>query len=127
MLKPDAPCKPSCGLTTQKRVLRFKNFSDPLLNSAVNMILEKSSLNLICSTIPISTFLYLTFVLPTSIPSAVLKLILTWGPCSESVLKTSQLPTNNVTTGIIQTTEGPDRLFTFGFEISILIFILVFL
>ena len=69
---------------------------------------EKSSLNSIFSTTPISTFLYLTLVLSTSIPSAVLKLIVARGPFSDKVFTINQPPTKTVIRGITQTIDGPD-------------------
>jgi hypothetical protein len=57
-------------------------------------------------TEPISTSLYLTWVLPGSRPSALLKTIVIAGPRSVTDLMTSAMPINAATSGITQTSEG---------------------
>ncbi len=115
--RPRAPRRLSCGRTTQKRVFRRRKWSVPWLKRMVSTTFAKSSLNWMPSTMPMSTSLYLTMVLPASMPSAVRNAMVTSGPRSEMVLTISQPPTINVTSGMSHTMEGPERLRTFGLSI----------
>jgi hypothetical protein len=61
-------------------------------------------------TDPTVTSLYLTWVLPGSRPSALMKLIVMVGPFSVTDLITSAMPISAAISGITQTSEGSQRL-----------------
>jgi hypothetical protein len=67
--------------------------------------------SLIDFTKPMSTSLYLTFVLPGSSPSALMKVIVMVGPFSSTDFTTSPTPISAAISGITQTREGSQPRF----------------
>lgn len=78
VLKPGR--RQSFGLTIQNRVSFLRYGENRFDISAVTMTCVKSSLIITCLTSPISTFLYLIFVLLASSPSAAQNVIGMVGP-----------------------------------------------
>src|ERR1700758_3690164 len=74
------------------------------------MTCRKSSDSVMPCTDPISTSFYLTFVLPASMPSALLKVTVTTGPFSATDLTTSATPINAEMSGTSQIRDGSQRL-----------------
>src|ERR1700710_2704110 len=61
-------------------------------------------------TVPTSTSLYLSFVLPGSRPSALVKLMVMVGPRPATDFTTSAMPISAAISGITQTNDGIQRL-----------------
>src|SRR6266542_2641002 len=106
---PDTPPAVMRGRTTKNRVSSRRNSSDCLLSSAVTTMPFRFGLKVMVLTRPISTSLYLIFVLPASRPSAVLKVMVIVGPRSRIALAASQPPTSTATMGMIQMSCGVKR------------------
>src|SRR5262245_37908845 len=90
------------GRTTQKRVSSTRKPAALLTSSAVATTRAWSSLSAMIFTSPMSTSLYLIFVLPASSPSAVRKVIVTVGPRSRIAFAASHAPTSTATNRMIQ-------------------------
>src|SRR5262245_35325875 len=97
------------GRTTQKRVSSTRKAAALLTSSAVATTRVWSSLSAMVFTSPMSTSLYLIFVLPASSPSAVRKEIVTVGPRSRIAFAASHAPTTTATNGMIQMSCGVQR------------------
>src|SRR5262245_21239005 len=97
------------GRTTKNCVSARRKSSACLLSSAVTMMPLRSELSVIVLTTPISTSLYLIFVLPASSPSAVLNSMVITGPRSRMARTASHPPTSTATIGMIQTSWKAKR------------------
>jgi hypothetical protein len=81
-----------------------------LLSSATaTRTLLRSALSPIRVTLPITTFLYFTGVLPASRPSAVWNVMVMSGPACSQLLTTSDKPTKAASTGTSQIQETLKR------------------
>src|ERR1700731_3176003 len=100
VLSPETPLNATRGRTTQKRVSAAAKASAALVNSTLTSTCDRSRLSVTALTSPISTSLYLTLVLPGSMPSAVLKVMVMVGPVCNSACTTSDNPTSAATIGI---------------------------
>src|SRR5260370_36385176 len=98
------------GRTIQKRVSLTAKSSATFVNCTSTMTRAWSLDSVIVLTDPMSTSLYLTFVLPGSSPSALEKLIVMVGPRSTTDLTTSATPISAAISGISQTSDGSQRL-----------------
>ena len=93
------------GRTTQKRLSATANCCASFTRSMVTITRERSCANRTVLTSPISTSLYLTLVLPGSIPSAEEKLTVMVGPRCHNACATRERPITAANTGIAQTIE----------------------
>jgi hypothetical protein len=106
---PEMPLAPTRGRTTQNRVSLAAKFSASLVSWILTSTCLKSFVRAIACTDPISTSLYLTFVLPASSPSALVKVTVTVGPFSVMALATSAMPMSAAISGMSQTKDGIQR------------------
>ena len=97
------------GRTTQKRVSLASKLSACLVSSAVTSTPCRFSLRAMLLTSPTSTLLYLIRVLPASIPSAVLKLMVMVGPRPSKEWSASHPPISAAMAGISHTKETDQR------------------
>ena len=107
---PDTPLMPTRGRTTQKRVSSRMRLRAFFTNDTVATTCELSSLSEMAVTVPITTSLYLTGVLPASRPCAVLNVIVISGPTDNHAWITIDRPINAATSGTSQTSESRRRL-----------------
>src|ERR1700722_282556 len=106
VVRPVTPLAPTRGRTTKKRVSLTAKFSASLVSWTWIRTCERSFDSVTFFTRPILTSLYLTWVLPGSSPSALLKLMLISGPFSVTDLITSAIPISAAISGITQTSDG---------------------
>ena len=92
----------SSGLTTQKIVLSFRNGSASRTVSTVTRTRAKSGETVMLFTVPITTFLYLSWDWPAVRPAAVSKEMTMVGPRLEKVSQASHAAISPVSSGMIQ-------------------------
>src|SRR6185437_7096309 len=103
---PDTPEPAIRGRTTQKRLSAAVKLFASFFSCTLTSTCERSSLSMMDCTVPISTSLYLTLVLPASSPSAELNIIVISGPCCTQVLIAIEIPITAASMGISQINEG---------------------
>src|SRR3984893_16601484 len=104
----------SSGLTTQKIVLSFRKGSASRTVSTVTSTWEKSGETVMVFTVPITTFLYLSWDLPAARRAAVSKEMTMVGPRLENVSQASHAPIRAVISGTIQISGIARRRVTAG-------------
>ncbi len=109
MLRPETPVASARGRTTQNLVSAAVKLRASWSSWTVAMTRERSSASLRLFTVPISTSLYLSRVLPASMPSAVRNEMVIVGPRSTSIRTTRVMPTSAATIGISQISDGSQR------------------
>jgi hypothetical protein len=108
---PDTPVAPTRGRTIQKREPLTAKSSASFFSCTWTSTRDRSFDSLIVLTMPISTSLYFTCVLPGSSPSALWKLIEISGPRSRTDLITRPIPISAAISGTSQTSDGSQPLF----------------
>src|SRR5262245_50395638 len=93
----------SCGRTTQKIVLSVSKGSASRVVSTVTTTSERSGAMAMLVTVPITTFLYLSWDWPAVRPAAVSKVMVMVGPRLEKVSQASHRAIRPVSRGTIQT------------------------
>src|SRR5450830_378785 len=106
---PETPLAPMRGRTTQKRESSVANDLAEASRSMVVSTWLRSSAKAIDVTLPITTFLYLTWVLLTSSPSAVRKLTVICGPACLALCTTIDNPISAATIGTSHTSDTLKR------------------
>src|SRR5882672_1563346 len=99
---PDTPPAPIRGRTTQNRVSARAKCLTLLSRATVATTCDWSLLNEIAETVPTTTSLHLTGVLPASRPPAVWKLMVICGPAEDQVWITIDTPISAATSGTSQ-------------------------
>ena len=108
---PDTPVAPTRGRTIQKREPLTAKSSDSFLSCTSTSTRVRSFDSVIALTMPISTSLYLTWVLPGSRPSALWKVRVISGPRSRTDLITRPMPISAAISGTSHTSDGSQPLF----------------